>query len=165
MFAEVMAGQLIKTGKTSELKLLMKHIVVSKGAVNYKGSLENKGKAPKKSGGGNGGSGDIPRTSIEQALKDIEDKYQISKEDAIIIREICEEISENEEVKDRVSENKDNVLFLRDYESNVQREVRSGYTDRNMWDKLQDPMYIEKGGIITIMSKSIIQNIVFAKTA
>jgi len=165
VFAEVMAGQLIKTGKTSELKLLMKHIEVSKGAVNFKGSIENKGKAPKKSGGGNGGGGEIPRTSIEQAIQDIEDKYQISKEDAIIIREICEEVSENEEVKERVSKNKDNILFLESYEPTVQAEVKTGYMGRDLWDRLEDPMYIEKGGIITIMSKSIIQNIAFAQAA
>jgi len=165
VFAEVMAGQLIKTGKTSELKLLMKHIEVSKGAVNFKGSIENKGKAPKKSGSGNGGGGEIPRTSIEQAIQDIEDKYQISKEDAIIIREICEEVSENEEVKERVSKNKDNILFLESYEPTVQAEVKTGYMGRDLWDRLEDPMYIEKGGIITIMSKSIIQNIAFAQAA
>jgi len=52
VFAEVMADTLIKKGKTSELKQLLKNIELTKGAVKYHGSRANihKVKEPKKTG-------------------------------------------------------------------------------------------------------------------
>ncbi len=41
VFAEVMAELLIKKGKTSELKQLLKNIELTKGAVKYHGSRAN----------------------------------------------------------------------------------------------------------------------------
>ena len=95
VFAEVMADLLIKKGKTSELKQLLKNIELTKGAVKYHGSRANIHivKEQRKTGlkMGNGGQAP-PRTTIEEALAEIEQKYQISKEDAIVIKEICEEV-------------------------------------------------------------------------
>jgi len=39
--------------------------------------------------------------------------------------------------------------------------VKIGYMGRDLWDRLEAPMYIEQGAIITMMSKLIIQNIAF----
>jgi hypothetical protein len=50
------------------------------------------------SGSGSGGSG-IPKTTIQKAIDDIEKTYQISPEDALIIREVCEEVSEKRGTK------------------------------------------------------------------
>jgi type I restriction enzyme R subunit len=166
VFAEVMASCLVKKGKTSELKLLLKHIEVSKGAVTYIGKSENENKPPKKptSGGNTGGNG-IPETTIEKAIEDIEQKYKISKEEAIFIREICEEVSEIEEIKKKVSDNKENILFLRSYEPTVQGQVTNSYIDRELWHQLDDPIYNDQGGIFSIMSKTVIDNIRFSQAA
>lgn len=166
VFAEIMASCLVKKGKTSELKLLLKHIEVSKGAVTYIGKSENNKKPTQKptGAGGSGGNG-IPKTTIEKAIEDIEQKYKISKEEAIFIREICQEVSEIEEIKTKVSDHKDNILFLRSYEPTVQIQVTNGYIERELWNQLDDPIYKDQGGIFSIMSKTVIDNIRLSKAA
>jgi len=79
VFAEVMSGKLIQTGKASELIQLLKHIEMSKGAVNYNGTVTNPNDTPNTptGGGGNGGNG-IPKTTIQQAIEQIKQAYQIS---------------------------------------------------------------------------------------
>jgi type I restriction enzyme R subunit len=115
VFAEAMANTLIKRGKTSELTQLLKNVELSKGAVKYHGQKTNMTVVndTKKTGlkQGNGGN-TPPRTTIEQALKDIEQKYQIPKEDAIVIREICEEVSNQYEIKRRIIDNRENDSYL-----------------------------------------------------
>lgn len=163
VFAEAMANTLIKRGKTSELTQLLKNVELSKGAVKYHGQKTNMTvvKESKKTGlkQGNGGN-TPPRTTIEQALKDIEQKYQIPKEDAIVIREICEEVSNQYDIKRRIIDNRKNDSYLKTTaEPKVKGEVKNGYIKRNMWEKLEDPIYIERGGIISLMGKAIIRNV------
>ena len=70
-------------------------------------------KKPTNGGGGTGGNG-IPKTTIEKAI---------------------------EEIKTKVSDNKDNILFLRSYEPTVQSQVTNGYIERGLWNQLDDPIY------------------------
>ncbi len=124
VFAELMAGCLIKKSKISELKLLLKNIEVSRGGVSYVGHVANSSDTPKVSTPKSSyKSNPIPKTTIEKALEAIAEKYQINDEDAIVIREICEEVSAIEEIKHKVTANKDNILFLKSYEPTVQGEV------------------------------------------
>ena len=160
VFAEVMSVKLIQTGKTSELIQLLKHIEVSKGAVNYKGAITNPNKKSKTSSGGSAGGNSIPKTTIRQAIEQIEQTFQISKEDALVIREVCEEVSEKEEIKTTVLNNRKDSLFLENYEPTVHGEVTTSYIERELWDKIDSPIYNDKGGIFAIMSKAVIQNIV-----
>jgi type I restriction enzyme R subunit len=110
-------------------------------------------------------SKEIPKTTIEKAIEEIEQKYQISKEEAIFIREICAEVSEIEEIKIKVTNNKDNILFLRSYEPTVQGKVTDVYFERQLWKQLDDPIYKDQGGIFSIMSRTVIDNIIFARAA
>lgn len=160
VFSESMSNILIKTGKTSELTKLLKHIELSKGAVNFKGEVTNSNNKPKKpsGNGGNAGNG-IPKTTIQQAIENIEQMYQISKEDALIIREVCEEVSEEEEIKTTVLNNHSDSLFLQSYEPKVRTTVTNKYIERELWSRIDNPIYNDKGGIFTIMSKTVIQNI------
>ena len=163
VFAEVMAATLIKKGKTSELKQLLKNIELTKGAVKYHGLKANihKVKEPKKTGLklSNGGQAP-PRTTIEEALAEIEEKYQISKADAIIIKEICADVSKQYDLKQNITDNRENQHYLKNnVRSKVQRKVRNEYSNRGYWEKLVDPIYIQKGGIISIMGKTIINTI------
>jgi type I restriction enzyme R subunit len=166
VFAEVMANCLVKKGNTSELKLLLKHIEVSKGAVTYIGKSKNDNKPTTTStAGGNTGGNGIPKTTIEKAIEEIEQKYKISKEEAIFIREICAEVSKIEEIKIKVTDNKNNILFLRSYEPTVQGKVTDNYIGRELWAQLDDPIYKDQGGIFSIMSRTVIDNIIFARAA
>lgn len=166
VFAEVMANTLMKKGKTSELKQLLKNIELTKGAVKYHGSKANiyKVKEPKKTGVkmGNGGQAP-PRTTIEDALAEIEQKYQISKEEAIVIKEICEDVSKRYDLKQKITENRENENYLKNSaEPKVKSEVRQEYMNRELWEKLEDPIYVQRGGIISLMGKTIIKTILSA---
>jgi type I restriction enzyme, R subunit len=167
VFAEVMGDLLIRKGKTSEMKEFLKKVELSKGAVKFHGTKTNltvKGKKKKKTGykSGKGGS-EIPRTTIEGAIEDIKNKFQISEEDAILIKEICEDVSENTSVKDKVITNKDNKDYLKNNaEPKVQSEVKDEYIKRDMWDKLEDKIYTDQGGIISLIGKAVINNIIRA---
>ena len=94
------------------------------------------------------------------AIEQIEQTFQISKEDALVIREVCEEVSEKEEIKTTVLNNRKDSLFLENYEPTVHGEVTTSYIERELWDKIDSPIYNDKGGIFAIMSKAVIQNIV-----
>ena len=165
VFSEVMSNNLLQKGKTSEIKEILKKVELSKGAVKYHGTITNIPKTgqPKKKTGyktSKGGS-EIPKTTIETALDDIKNKYQISEEDAILIKEICEDVSETTSVKDKVIANKDNKIYLKNNaEPKVQSEVKDEYIKRDLWSKLDDPIYVEKGGIITLMGKAVISNVI-----
>lgn len=166
IFAEVMADTLIKKGKTSELKQLLKNIELTKGAVKFHGSRANihKVKEPKKTSlkMGNGGQ-TPPRTTIEEALAEIEQKYQISKEDAIVIKEICEEVSKKYDVRQKILDNRDREDYLKNSAApRVKSEVRQEYMNRDLWEKLEDEIYTRRGGIISLMGKTIIKTILGA---
>ena len=164
VFSEVMGDMLINRGKTSEMKNFLKKVELSKGAVKYHGTKTNLHpvKEPQKTGLKLGGRSDGPaRTTIELALAEIESKYQISKDDAIIIKEICQEVSNNYVIKERVIANKENENYLKtSAEPTVKQEVKNGYIIREMFEKLEDPIYSQRGGIISLMGKAIIKNII-----
>ncbi|QXP63247.1 DEAD/DEAH box helicase family protein [Polaribacter sp. HaHaR_3_91] len=167
IFAEVMGGLLIRKGKTSDMKEFLEKVELSKGAVKYLGTKTNLKVVadPKPKTGfktGKGGS-EIPRTTIEMALEDLKSKYQISDEDVIVIKEICENVSENTSAKEKVIANKNNPVYLKiSAEPKVRSEVIDEYINRQLLDKLDDPIYSQKGGIISLIGKTVIQNIIKA---
>ncbi len=163
-FSKVMGQLLIKKGKTSELKQFIKKVELSKGAVKYKGTKTNMtvAKEPKQSGYKTGGLGrEISRTTIEAALEDIKEQFNITEEDAIVIREVCEEVSDKTSMKEKVIANKENKDYLQNNaKPKVESEVKEEYIKRDLWDKLDDPMYVEKGGIISLIGRAVIQNVI-----
>lgn len=163
VFAESMADKLSNRGKTSELSQLLKNVELKKGAVKYRGLKSNIHvvKEPNKTGirtGSNQNSS--PRATIEEAIRVIEEKYQISKADAIVIKAICEEVSNHYDIKRRITANKDNLNYLKTTATpKVRKEVINGYRKRDMWKQLEDPIYVERGGIISLMGKAIIERV------
>ena len=166
VFAEAGSDMLLKKGKTSELTQLLKNVVLSKGAIKSLGFKTNMTvvKQPKKTGLKMGTAGnEPPRITIENAVMQIKEKFQISNEDAIIIKEICEEVSKQYEIREPIINNKDNETYLKTKaEPKVKTEVKNGYIKRNMWGKLDDPMYKDKGGIFSLMGKTIIKAVLIA---
>ena len=167
VFAEVMSETLIRKGKTSEMKEFLKKVELSKGAVKFTGTKTNLtvvGKPKKKTGFKTGKGGhEIPRTTIEIAIKELKEKFQISEEDEILIKEIVEEVSATTNTKETVIANKNNQVYLKtSAEPRIQSEVKDEYIKRDLWDKLDDPMYVQKGGIISLIGKTVIQNLIQA---
>lgn len=64
---------------------------------------------------------------------------------------------------EKIINNKDNLNYLKNNaEPKVKKEVRKGYQDRDLWQKLEDPIYTQRGGIISLMGKTIINTILSA---
>jgi type I restriction enzyme R subunit len=163
VFAEGMRMVLGRRGKTTDLKKHLQKVDLQKGAVSFVGKIKNLDctmvSDSKTAISVRLGGGEAPRKTIDQAIQDIKEKYQISDEEALVIKEICEEVSDKEKIKTRIVNNKTNELFLRNYQPTVQKEVKQGYMNRELWQKLQDPMYTKKGGIITLMGRTIINRV------
>ena len=61
--------------------------------------------------------------------------------------------------------NKENHLFLQSYEPTVQGQVTDSFIERELWHQLESPIYKDQGGIFSIMSKTVIDKIVFSQAA
>lgn len=159
VFAEAMANTLMKRGKTSELTQLIKNVELTKGAVKFHGEKANMSvvRERKRTGLVQKPGNTPPRTTIEAAIKEIEEKFHISPEDAIVIKKICEEVSDRYDIKERIRNNRNNETYLINTAGpRVKREVKNEYIKREMWTRLEDPIYVERGGIISLMGKTII---------
>ena len=163
VFTEVMGHKLIQKGKTSEMKKFLKNVELHKGAVKYKGNTTNPSPAgeSRKTGLKTGQSGPGPvRSTIEMAIASITEKYPIRDEEALVIKEICVEVSNDYEIKDKIITNRNNENYLvTSARSRVRKEVTQGYIKREMIDKLEDPIYADRGGIISLMGRTIINSI------
>ena len=80
-----------------------------------------------------------------------------------MIKEICEDVSKRYDIRQKITENRDNENYLKNNaEPKVKTEVKQEYMNRELWEKLEDPIYIQRGGIISLMGKTIIKTILSA---
>lgn len=163
VFAAAMGNKLIRKGKTSEMKQFLKKVELHKGAVRYKGTAVNTrpSNEAKKTGLKLGGSGEGPvRSTIEAAVAQLTEKFPISDQEALVIREICKEVSQNYEIREKVVANKHNEIYLKtSARPRISKEVKKGYIKRNLTDKLEEDVYKGQGGIIYLMGRTIIESI------
>jgi type I restriction enzyme, R subunit len=163
VFAEVMSNLLIKQGKISELTQLLKNVNLSKGAVEFVGQSENPNNpASSTRTGTRTGTGNLtpPKATIEQAIEEIKQQFQISDEDAIVITEICEEVSNKPEIKQPIIENRNDLIYLRNSaKPRIKSEITSNFIRREMYEKLTEPIYVDNGGIISLMGEVVIKNV------
>lgn len=163
VFAEAMSVLLVKQGKTSELTQLLKNVSLNKGAVEFVGQSENPNNPanPNRTGTRTGTGNPTPRrATIHQAIEEIKQRFQISDADAILITEICEEVSNKPDIKQPITQNRDDAIYLR---NSAKPRVRGAITDcfmnKNMYEKLTEPIYVDNGGIIFLMGEVIIKNV------
>jgi type I restriction enzyme R subunit len=167
LFYTVMVNTLIKKGAISEFKKAISNVDTSRLGVHFNGTRTNLHSVHeiKHTGLSHRAGNEPPRTTIQAAIEQIQLEFNISDDDVLVIKEICEEVSEEDDIRSTVLANKDQNIFLLQYESTVTTRVSYCYINREMWDKLEDPIYIEKGGIIPIMSKSIISEIIHTQAS
>lgn len=163
VFAEVMNNLLIKQGKMSELTQLLKNVNLSKGAVEFVGQGENpNNQANSNKTAARTGTGNLtpPKATIREAIAEIKEKFQISDADAIIVTEICEEVSAKSEISQPIILNRDNHIYLRNRaKPRVRKEIIDTFINKDMYEKLTESIYIENGGIISLMGEVVIKNI------
>lgn len=163
LFCEIIDSQLIKKGNESELLKVLKNVGLTKANVVYHGEqkLEKK-KTRTRKGGGNGNTTTPPKGTVSSMLHDIKEEYKISDEEAIIIREICEEKLNDELIVKTIHNNQDDEDYLRTYFYGELREsIVQSYDNRGLDDRIIEPLYDDKGAILDTMTGTIISQELF----
>ena len=159
-FAEYVGPQLIKRGSVSELMKQIRQTEVIKAAVEYKGEVRSGGPVKLKSGKGRMGSGPpIKKVSVQDMIAQIQEKFIISDEEALYIKEVTEEKSADPAIHSTVITHREDRIFLDGaYRGQVNVEIQQAYNCRGRYEELSDPKYSDTGGIFDIMSVTVIEH-------
>jgi len=130
--------------------------------VQFKGEFKGGGTVKAKSGkGSTGGGPPVKKMSIQDMITEIHARFSITDEEALYIREVTEEKAKDEAIRATVEAHKDDANYLQDvFKGQINKETQSAYYDRERYDELIDPKYIELGAIFDIMAFTVIyQNV------
>ncbi|MDA3938754.1 MAG: DEAD/DEAH box helicase family protein [Spirochaetia bacterium] len=158
IFCEFIYSQLLKVGGETELKKIMKTIYVSKASVFYIGEKGLKGEYKGKKGRTGGEPPKINKVSVKDVIEKIKDKYKISEEEAIIIREVCDEKIQDDNIRTVIFKHKNEEPYLFDhYKKEIRKSIEDSYSYRSLYECLTDEKYIDIGSIFDIMSHTVIK--------
>lgn len=162
-FCEIVDTQLIKKGSSSELLKALKNVGLTKANVISHGEKKFVPKKPKTRTGGSGGNTTPPpKGTVSSMLKDLKEQYQISDQEAIIIREICEEKLHDESITTIIHNNQDDEDYLRFYFSDELRvSIVESYENRGLDERVMEEIYDAKGAILDTMTGTIISQELF----
>ena len=160
LFAEFIQPQLIKEGSESELMKAIGQVKLIKANVTYKGITENQPggiKETPRSGGGNATPSPVAKSSIKSTIDEIKERYPISDEEALIIREVCEEKQADETILLTIQRNKDKTNFLNDvYKPQIRQSIEQAYSQRGHDDEIYEDKYTDDGAIFDMMAHSVL---------
>ncbi|MBU4304402.1 MAG: DEAD/DEAH box helicase family protein [Candidatus Omnitrophica bacterium] len=156
-FADYIGPQLIKEGKVSELMKRIKQTQVVKASVQFEGIVRISG--AKKVITRKGKKAPVPqkKVTIEDVINSLKEKFKISDSEAIIIREVMEEKTKDENIRQTVMTNRLDRYFLEhEYPKQVNHSIQDSYETRGRYEELGDPKYTDPGAIFATMSLSVI---------
>ena len=159
-FAEYVGPQLIKQGSVSELMKQIRQTEVIKAAVEYKGEVRSGGSIKLKPGKSKKGSGPpIKKVSVQDMIAQIQEKFDISDEEALYIKEVTEEKAADPAIHSTVIAHREDRIYLDGaYRGQVNVEIQQAYDWRGRYEELSDPKYSDTGGIFDIMSVTVIEH-------
>ncbi len=160
LFAEYIGPQLIKQGSVSDLMKQIRQTEVIKAAVQFQGVLSASGTIKEKLvKGTKGAAPPIKKISVQDMIAAIRAKFDISDEEALYIKEVTEEKSEDSGIRSTVQAHRDDQIFLDgSYRLQVNGDIQDTYTGRGRYDELADRKYTDTGGIFDIMAVTVIQH-------
>jgi len=161
LFAEFIQPQLIKEGNVSELMAAISQVRLVKANVTYQGATDNQPGEIRKPRGSGGGQGALARpaakASIQATIDGIKEKYPISDQEALIIREVCEEKQNDQTILLTIQRNKDKWQFLNDvYKPQIRKAIEAAYDQRGHVDEIYDDKYADDGAIFDMMAHSVL---------
>ena len=159
-FAEYVGPQLIKEGTVSELMRQIRATGVVRASVQDRGTSSLEPKPPRPPGPPRPRTGGEPiaRVTVAEMIEKVRLRFLISDEEALVIREVLEETTQNEEIQFDVLEHRDNSIYLQDVlKSRVNGTIQTSYVVRDRLDDVADPKYMETGGIFDLMAYTVIQ--------
>lgn len=160
-FAQYVGPQLVKQADVSELMQQVRQIKVIKSAVTAMGEVKR----------GDGGAwrprgGDVPgrspppqrRVSIAEMIDGIRERFVISDDEALCIREVTEEKVADDAARETIVAHRSEPVFLWDaFKQRLNGDIRVAYNTRARFEELADPKYTEAGGIFDIMAHTVIE--------
>lgn len=160
LFFEYLVPQLLLRGGQEELNTLLSHLYLPKATVLYVGEKKNDQKKRPHGGGGSGGPGGRPpRASLDEVMADLRQLYQISDNEALLIREVTESKIEDNGIRIEVERNRANHLYLSGpYRKQMNNDIQESYNERGHSDELGDQRYVGAGGIFDFMAITIIDH-------
>ena len=161
VFADVVGRQLIKQGSMSELMQAMRHTEVVKANVKFQGVRSGNGiVALKPSRKGHGPGVPQKKVSVQEMIDEIREKFQITDEEALFIREVTEQKLQDPDVKDAVVRNRDDDEYLfGPYRQQVHVQISDIYQESGHYEEIADDKYSGNGGIFDSMATIVIQTI------
>jgi type I restriction enzyme, R subunit len=159
MFAEFIQPQLIKQGSESELMKAISKVKLIKANVKYQGVTENQPGTIKepRTGGGNSTPSPVVKTSIQSTIDEIKERYLISDDEALIIREVCEEKQADETILLTTQLNRNSPRFLNDvHKPDIRRSIEEAYSQRGHNDEIYEDKYTDDGAIFDMMAHSVL---------
>ncbi len=158
IFAEYLGPQLIKEGSVSELMKLIRQTEVVKAAVELQGEVRSGGPVKLKPGKGGKGPGPPARkVSVQDMIAEIRERFDISDEEALYIKEVTEEKAADPAIHGTVTAHREDQVFLEGaYREQVNGEIQKAYEDRGRYEELADAKYKDAGGIFDIMAVTVI---------
>jgi len=159
-FAEYVGPQLIKQGSISELMQLIRKTEVVKAAVQFQGEVRTGGTVKLKPGkGGNSAGPPLKKVSVKDMIAQIRAGFDISDEEALLIRQVTEEKTGDEEIRETVIAHRNNLVYLEEtFRDRVDYMIQNRYEDLGHFDELIDPKYTDQGAIFDIMAVTVIQH-------
>jgi type I restriction enzyme R subunit len=158
-FAEFVGPQLIKQGSVSELMKQIRQTEVIKAAVQYQGEITSPGAIKMKSGREKYGGPPQKKVSVQDMLAEIRAQFDITDEEALYIKEVTEEKTNDPSIQDTVKAHKEDRPYLEGpFQIQVNGQIQSAYAERGRYDELADLKYIEPGAIFDIMAVTVIHN-------
>jgi len=157
IFTEFIVPQMMKEGSESELKKIMQGIYVTKSAVSYVGEKQLEGTYRKEKGQSREGNGKPQKVTVKEVLDSIREKYKISEEEALVIKEVCEEKNQDNSIKSIIYSHLNDMDYLDNvYKKKIRKSIESSYSERSLFECLTDKKYTDPGSIFDIMSHSVI---------
>lgn len=99
------------------------------------------------------------KVSVQDMIARIQDKYDISDEEALYIRQVTEEKSADPEIHSTVLAHRADIVYLEGaYRGQVNGEIQNIYDGLARYEELSDSKYTETGGIFDIMAVTVIKH-------
>ncbi len=158
LFADLIAGKLIKLGTEKSMKKSLESVTIEKTAIQDLGIKKNPHlvKEPK---GGKKSPPVPPKATIAEVIDDIRNSFSIEQGDEIIINEIYAETMNDHDLMQLIFSNRnDNDFLQRVVASKLKAQIIQAYKDKGQILKTREPQYKDEGGIFDLFADNIIRH-------
>lgn len=152
-FAKIFSQLLLSSNST--LTDDIKNIEISKTALKLLSpeKIKKPSKNPTNTGGGNSTPS---KSTLDEVIDKINNTFNINNNETLLIKKICTQVANKEEIRESIIENMDNYQFYNNYKrQTIKPDIRKIYSSENE-ELLKNEIYIKNGGIIDMMSNAVI---------